>query len=740
MAFIIKNIFYRNFKYVGNEGEQLELGKDLTLLDGPNGYGKSTVFDAIELLLTGKIAHSNKGKRISLANNSKADMVVKAFLEDDENKIELERTFSAVDEFEEDKITWNGVAISQEQLYEKLNLNESAMGVAIYVSQLKSLSYLEKKERDRRKVVANLVDDKGFEEEIECLGLFEKTLKDRIGKEVKGIQDKIKLESEKKEKLTVQINNINKIQGKKGYARLFADKDYEFDKKQLNKDIGYSEMIKPLEDIKEYLQNYDVFNNTKRYLRISKVLALNTVQLKAFFYNNVIQKIKENLKLYENIEKLERLIKDKNIDDISQINQILHIKEEDRKEIEAIVERHKFLKNTEKENEKCIYEIVEKRQQLHNTYENSVKGEVWEKNTCPFCGRDAEDLQTLFQNTEKAIKENNKLVVEDIQQLEIGVHQYFENRKNDVADMIKENKEEYAKYLEMKDLLSISINQDEKDVLKEKKFEYLVSEENSDFGKKVIQLKNELEEEKRNIGEILDKEQLIRYQNIAQEYYSETKLHTVKEIDDKIAYIAEYYSDSYQKALEECNESLGKLEQELEQKTKANEHMMLYTETYLDKYKKALNEYQTNLVQQIKIPLYVYSGKVIQNYPMGLGIIANIKSSSIVFETEKKEEDVFDYLSAGQLNGVMLSVMLAVRSVMDMQQSLNIIMIDDPLQTIDDVSAFSYADLLSEQFEDAQIVLSTHEIDKSDLLEFKFRQHDRMVKKYNMHNRYLGNK
>ena len=125
--------------------------------------------------------------------------------------------------------------------------------------------------------------------------------------------------------------------------------------------------------------------------------------------------------------------------------------------------------------------------------------------------------------------------MEDIQQLEIGVHQYFENRKNDVADMIKENKEEYAKYLEMKDLLSISINQDEKDVLKEKKFEYLVSEENSDFGKKVIQLKNELEEEKRNIGEILDKEQLIRYQNIAQEYYSETKLHTVKEIDDKLS-------------------------------------------------------------------------------------------------------------------------------------------------------------------------------------------------------------
>ena len=64
---------------------------------------------------------------------------------------------------------------------------------------------------------------------------------------------------------------------------------------------------------------------------------------------------------------------------------------------------------------------------------------------------------------------------------------------------------------------------------------------------------------------------------------------------------------------------------------------------------------------------------MIQNYPMGLGVIAKIKSSAIVFETEKKEEDVFDYLSAGQLNGVMLSVMLAVRSVMDLKKTMNLL-------------------------------------------------------------------
>ena len=48
-------------------------------------------------------------------------------------------------------------------------------------------------------------------------------------------------------------------------------------------------------------------------------------------------------------------------------------------------------------------------------------------------------------------------------------------------------------------------------------------------------------------------------------------------------------------------------------------------------------------------------------------------------------------------------------------------LIDDPLQTIDDISAISLADLLTLQGI-GQIVLSTHEDAKANLLRYKFTQ------------------
>ena len=37
-----------------------------------------------------------------------------------------------------------------------------------------------------------------------------------------------------------------------------------------------------------------------------------------------------------------------------------------------------------------------------------MDNDLWEKNSCPFCGREHDKLQELFHNTEKTLKENNK--------------------------------------------------------------------------------------------------------------------------------------------------------------------------------------------------------------------------------------------------------------------------------------------------------------------------------------------
>lgn len=58
---------------------------------------------------------------------------------------------------------------------------------------------------------------------------------------------------------------------------------------------------------------------------------------------------------------------------------------------------------------------------------------------------------------------------------------------------------------------------------------------------------------------------------------------------------------------------------------------------------------------------------------------------------------------------------------MVIRKGLDILLIDDPLQTIDDISAISLADLLTQQGI-GQIVLSTHEEAKAALLRYKFKQ------------------
>lgn len=155
------------------------------------------------------------------------------------------------------------------------------------------------------------------------------------------------------------------------------------------------------------------------------------------------------------------------------------------------------------------------------------------------------------------------------------------------------------------------------------------------------------------------------------------------------------------------------------------------------KYEDANKEYQTQLLNAIKIPLMVYSGRIIQNYPLGLGIRAVIKTNQLVFEAASKSgSDVYNILSTGQLNGLSIALLLSIKNVYGDTKGLDILLIDDPLQTIDDISAISLADLLTQQGI-GQIVLSTHEEAKAALLRYKFKHAGMSVREQNMQALYM---
>ena len=93
-------------------------------------------------------------------------------------------------------------------------------------------------------------------------------------------------------------------------------------------------------------------------------------------------------------------------------------------------------------------------------------------------------------------------------------------------------------------------------------------------------------------------------------------------------------------------------------------------------------------------------------------------------------------MNTGQLNGLAIAILLSVRNVYCNNNGLNILLIDDPLQTIDDISAISLADLLSQQ-NAKQIILSTHESTKSELFRYKFKKSNYKVLNINMKDTYL---
>lgn len=53
MSVQIKRIYLENYKLFTSKS--IEFEEYLSVFDGPNGYGKTSIFDAIELLITGSI-------------------------------------------------------------------------------------------------------------------------------------------------------------------------------------------------------------------------------------------------------------------------------------------------------------------------------------------------------------------------------------------------------------------------------------------------------------------------------------------------------------------------------------------------------------------------------------------------------------------------------------------------------------------------------------------------------------
>ena len=168
MGYTFKSICIRNFKYITDQ-KPLEFqfcNKNIVILDGQNGYGKTTLFDAIEILLTGRIKHfnqdlQNRGKETlkTLANDEKKDIVISAILKSNINdEVHLKRKLLQEQGFES-VILFNNEEILQKDLYKKLKFSLNMFDIGTYISQSQSLDFLQNKYKERKACVSSLLDE-----------------------------------------------------------------------------------------------------------------------------------------------------------------------------------------------------------------------------------------------------------------------------------------------------------------------------------------------------------------------------------------------------------------------------------------------------------------------------------------------------------------------------------------------------------------------------------------------------
>ena len=755
--YVFKKIEINNFKYIKNTPPiSIDFtGKDIVILSGQNGYGKTTIFDCIELLLTGIIKHFssdllNRGtESISiLTNDSNKDIVIKGWLTSVGGlDVALIRTFKSSNSFL-NTISWNTEEITQDELYEKLGISQSMFDMGMYISQSQSLNFLQNKYKNRKEQVSTLLENSKITKKIELLENIQQKLKTLTEKKLIALQSKqctaeenVKILSEQTKMITVSstlpVKNI----------KLFPYQEYPFDSDNFAPNTTYSSLIEPLKQIESFVKNYDEYINCIYNKYIDCALKSSPQVYTALFYAKQILVLQNNKILLEHIDRCRALFEkfkqhcwSIDVKTFLEIN----IPTDLTIKLKSLLEAKQLAQKGLNDTGRAITELTTLRTSLIRQFNAVAKEGNIDKNSCPLCGTNFLDIKKAFTKTEISLSSIHENGIKQVAQFDIQIEKVYAEtimpkieqfltqnhlliKINDALNTYKNlSTNELSNTLRNLGIIGFaSVNTDT--------FSY--DEYTEEFSKLITLIKKQ----KRANTIFISDEKLELYKSIHKNYYDNNPpTHSLEQLQTKRQYIANRFLNDVSEKLELAKTNLDSATKTLVEYEKKITVLQDSMKALITKHNDARKDYQSLLASAIRLPLLIYSGKIIQNYPLGLGIKTVIKTNQMIFEAaSRKNVDVYNILSTGQLNGLAIAILLSVRLVYGNTNGLDILLIDDPLQTIDDISAISLADILAQEHI-GQIVLSTHEVQKANLLKFKFKQNNLGVAEIDMQRIYLS--
>ena len=150
-------------------------------------------------------------------------------------------------------------------------------------------------------------------------------------------------------------------------------------------------------------------------------------------------------------------------------------------------------------------------------------------------------------------------------------------------------------------------------------------------------------------------------------------------------------------------------------------------------------ERKNQILKRLRVPLLIYTGKILQDYQNGLGVFISKDEMRFVTNGDVKH-DILNTFSSGQLSGFVLAFLFSMNKqyVKESEDDLGFILIDDPVQTMDDINISSMIEVLRNDFKDRQIILSTHETDKENYILYKFFKYNRIGQSFNVKDQLYG--
>ena len=158
-------------------------------------------------------------------------------------------------------------------------------------------------------------------------------------------------------------------------------------------------------------------------------------------------------------------------------------------------------------------------------------------------------------------------------------------------------------------------------------------------------------------------------------------------------------------------------------------------QAYQDALKAGIQEYKKKIISDIEPLLHIYTAKILQQKFNGKSIYIhsseNVQDIQFV-NSAQDNQDILYSMSSGQLSAVALSFLLCMNQAYGADKACSILLIDDPVQTIDDVNMVGFVDILRYEFGDRQIFISTHEQSFEWFLRYRYSKAEKKVNVFNM--------